>query len=88
MPSEAELAAAAHYHQPPAASTGLGCNIVQSDQFTNVQPAGESTYFQRIEFDYSRILIGAGNTEVGCLIRRCLTNAGVAAEPRVCADLL
>lgn len=43
---------------------GLGCNIVQSDQFTNVQPAGASTYFQRIEFDYSRIHIGAGNTEV------------------------
>ena len=46
---------------------GLGCNIVQSDQFTNVEPAGASTYFQRIEFDFSRIHIGAGNTEVSLL---------------------
>ena len=44
---------------------GLGCNIIQSDQFTNVQPAGEATtYFQRIELDYSKILVGAGNTQV------------------------
>ena len=51
---------------------GLGCNIVQSDQFTNVEPAGASTYFQRIEFDFSRIHIGAGNTEASACSIVCI----------------
>ena len=34
---------------------GLGCNI----QFTDTQPADESTYCQRVEFDYSKMVVGS-----------------------------
>lgn len=40
---------------------GFGCNIVSSDQFTD---ASSGMFFQRLEFDYSEIVIGAGNYAV------------------------
>jgi formyltetrahydrofolate deformylase len=38
---------------------GLGCNITQSDQFSE-----DDMFFQRIELDYSDLLVGVGNTIV------------------------
>lgn len=38
---------------------GLGCNITQSDQFSE-----DDMFFQRIELDYSDLLVGVGNTVV------------------------
>lgn len=40
---------------------GFGCNIVESDQFSDEQ---NNMFFQRIRFDYSDIIIGAGNTSI------------------------
>eukprot|EP00891_Asterochloris_glomerata_P008722 jgi/Astpho2/8722/fgenesh1_pm.00128_%23_7_t len=40
---------------------GLGCNIVESDQWTD---ADSGTYFQRIRLDYGDMLVGAGNTDI------------------------
>ncbi|KAK9823587.1 hypothetical protein WJX72_004032 [[Myrmecia] bisecta] len=40
---------------------GFGCNIVESDQFTDKE---SDVYFQRIRFDFSDIVIGPANTAV------------------------
>mmetsp|Transcript_10596 Transcript_10596/g.28233 ORF Transcript_10596/g.28233 Transcript_10596/m.28233 type:complete len:382 (+) Transcript_10596:13-1158(+) len=46
---------------------GLGCNIVESDQFTDRYVNGENDdeawYFQRIRFDYTAMHAGAGNCD-------------------------
>lgn len=38
---------------------GLGCNILQSDQFCD-----DGMFFQRIEVDYSDLIVGIGNTAI------------------------
>lgn len=40
---------------------GFGCNIVSSDQFTDMSC---NMFFQRITFDYSDIVIGPGNAPI------------------------
>ncbi|MEW5303078.1 MAG: hypothetical protein WDW36_005806 [Sanguina aurantia] len=40
---------------------GLGCNVLESDQFTD---AASNQFFQRIYFDYSDIITGVGNTPI------------------------
>ena len=46
---------------------GLNCNIVSSDQYSDVDA---NMFFQRIDFDYSDIVVGAGNTPI---LERALT---------------
>ena len=40
---------------------GFGCNILSSDQFSDLQ---DDMFYQRIEFDYADIIVGPGNTGV------------------------
>lgn len=40
---------------------GFGCNIIQSDQFSDTQA---DMFFQRVVFDYSDMIVGPGNTAV------------------------
>ncbi|KAL6758154.1 formyl transferase [Haematococcus lacustris] len=40
---------------------GLGCNIISSDQYSDIE---NMMFFQRVAFDYSDLVIGHGNTPV------------------------
>ena len=40
---------------------GFGCNIISSDQFSDI---AADMFFQRVVFDYSDMLVGPGNTAV------------------------
>ncbi len=60
---------------------GFGCNIVESDQFTDTSLDREM-FFQRIRFDYSGLHIGLGNRPIlERAIEELASRCGAAPPP-------